>query len=313
MPRPGYDRVVRPIRGPRHAADDDATVEALPDEPTLSAVGLDVRAAFEAQDRTVPGAVVGLAPMDVPIEEEEPRQGRTMPLVSPTIVRNMQAQAQVPAEFQPQSPSRRAAAPAHVPLPPPSDPILVTRRDDDEAANGDDSPIEIPGVGGAQRKRMLRIVIGVLSLCGLLCVGAVVRQLLGAGGSSSTATSSSTAATPNVTPAATASAPPAATETAAPSATAPAPATAAPSAAPMAEPSAAPMAAPSVPPPPPSPPPVVATPSPVAAPAAPPPRAAALDAPPPARRAAPAAAPRPRGGGSSPAKPRPTIVRDAPF
>lgn len=174
--------MVRPIRGQGHAADEERTVEAPPEEPTLSA-GLDVRAAFEAQDRTVPGAVVGLAPIEGPV----PVQERTMPLVSPAVVREIQAKAQAPAP--PQSQPRLQAAVAHVPLPPPSDPVLVTApRDGDADA---EEPVDIPGVGGAQRKRMLRIVIGVLAACGLLCVAAVARQLL-AGNPDTTAASSST-------------------------------------------------------------------------------------------------------------------------
>lgn len=273
----GYHRWVRPIRGPRHPADDDRTVEAPPEEPTLSAQ-VNVRDAFEATEHTLPDALVGL----VPIEDDEPRQQQTMPLVSPALVLDLQAKSQARTEV-----AAVAVAPAiaHVPLPPPSDPILVTRRRDDDRGfgDGDEAPIEIPGVGGAQRKRMLRIVIGVLAVCGLMCVGAVARQVLGGDKEKMPVT-------------ATASAAPA--EKAASSAVV------------AAEPSATAVAAAVVPEPapPPAPPPAAPTPTVRARVEAPPPP------PPPPRRPAPAAAtPHARPAAGAPAKPRAAIVRDAPF
>jgi len=298
--RLGYHRRVRPIRGPRHAADDERTVEAPPEEPTLSA-GLDVREAFEAQDMTVPGAVVGLPPIEGPADVQD----RTMPLVSPAIVLEIQAKA----------------APAFAPLPPPSDPVLMPSRRESEAE--DDLPLEIPGASGAQRKRMQRIVFGVLGVCGLLCFAALARQLLAGNASASpapsvAATSGATtsvaattvttaAATPSAeaTPAAAANAAGTSAATAA-NADVPPPSTPAPVATEAPTPAPTPVAPATT---------AVATPLARAAAPDPPSRPGPAAPSSPARRQPPASSPPPhaRSTGAAPAKPKATIVRDAPF
>jgi hypothetical protein len=142
---------VRPIRGAPHPSDDERTVEALPEEPTLS-VQVDVRAAFEQQDLTLPGAVAVLVPREEPTLH---RQEHTLPLVPRSDVQ--QALAALPA------------APLPVPR---AEPVHHAM----QMEVAEDPPYDVPGLD-AQRRRMQRIVISVLSFCALLGIAALVRQL----------------------------------------------------------------------------------------------------------------------------------------
>lgn len=262
--------------------------------------GIDVRAAFAAEEKTIPGAVVGL----VPIEESSPAGDRTLPLLAPASVRAIQERANEASEARqvvadapppPSSDPRPRTAPIPFVLPPPSDPVLVRPQRAFDTDDGE--PVEIPGASAAQRKRMLRIVFGVLGVCALLCVAAVVQQLI-SGNASGSKTASPIATTAAAT-ADTATATTAATSAASPAVPPPAPT------APVTEPPS---------PPPIVPPPVVATPvAPAAADPAPPPPHPPAPPPPPRRQAAPAP-PRPRQAAPPAAgKPKPAIVRDAPF
>jgi hypothetical protein len=161
--------LVRSTRGKRSPTDDDPTVLAPPEEPTLSAK-LDVKAAFEALDPTLPGSDVDadVTAVDVrlPNDNEAPanRQEHTLPLVKTAELLPMQPPSQTP-------PLVATSAPLDDALPPSS------ARLDDTPSDPPSDP-EVPAsVAPAQRRKMQRIVFGVIGFCGLLCVGAGVRQL----------------------------------------------------------------------------------------------------------------------------------------
>jgi cytoskeletal protein RodZ len=173
--------IVRRDQGKGHPSDDDErTVEALPDEPTISAQ-IDVRAAFAAHERPLPGGIEDRT-LPLPTTDEDDAvtsvnpvfEGTQPDLTLPGVVAQLLASAEPPGRERentlpivPASEVQRARA-------------LIAAEEKAAAMPStpavDDTPYEVPGVG-AQRKKMLRIVLGVLSVCGLLCVGALVRQL----------------------------------------------------------------------------------------------------------------------------------------
>ena len=163
--------------GKRPAWDDEPTIEALPDEPTVTA-HVDVRAAFEAEGRTLPGTEQDRtlqAAVAVMVTSDHPpdRQDHTLPFgARATSV---------------DGPGRARSNTL---------PLIAT-----PSVVAEDPPYEVPGVGppGAQRKRMVRIVAAVLSICGLLCVGALVRQLWPDAKSDETKTAASATATASMT------------------------------------------------------------------------------------------------------------------
>ena len=122
----------------------DPTLEAPPEEPTVSAQ-VDVRAAFAAQDVALPkgAAILGS-------EEAHPahRQEHTLRL-------------------RPQ----RAPTPA-----PESGPSVESGRGVAHHTASEEAPYEIPGVG-PPRRSMKGVVFAVLASCGLLCVGAAAVSL----------------------------------------------------------------------------------------------------------------------------------------
>ncbi len=125
-------------------APSDPTLEAAPEEPTVSAQ-VDVRAAFAAQAVALPKAEAILVP-----EEEHPahRQEHTLPL-----------------------PSLQAPPPA-----PASGPSVTSDRGLAHDTVSVEDPYEIPGIG-PPRRSMKGVVFAVLGFCGLLCAGATAVSL----------------------------------------------------------------------------------------------------------------------------------------
>lgn len=131
-------------------APSDPTLEAPPEEPTVSAQ-IDVRAAFAAEDVAPRNAAAFVVP-----EEEHPahRQEHTLPLPSPQAAR--------PApESGPSVTSDRGVA---------HDTVVA------HVTVSEEAPYEIPGVG-PPRRSMKGVVFAVLGFCGLLCVGAAAVSL----------------------------------------------------------------------------------------------------------------------------------------
>lgn len=201
--RPAFEDEPTVQAGP--AYDSEPTVKALPEEPTLSgtaqhpdeptvSVRMDiaaVQAAFAEQDATIPGATappVNEHEVASPLGETLPdavssfrEKQDTQPLMDLAAMPFRSAQT-LPMTERPMEPWRdldiRAAMPS-VPNESESGPDLPSSRElrihQGLAEAPSDDVSETPGLD--RRRRMRRIVVGILSACALVCAGAAAVQL----------------------------------------------------------------------------------------------------------------------------------------